>query len=187
MTFDPVEPFAKRQDGVMDPGSAILFATAVVVGLGALSCVVRAIGANGTAVRVVWIGRVLALLGAATAIAFPAVLYRELVDIALQRGAEIGWMPTGIAQTALLIPLTVVPAVVSLRWTRLGGVLFLLNAIVSAAFLVYDPFGAFPERDVTGGLVFDIGPRLVTALLLLVPGLLDSSVSRSSPMPVVRV
>jgi Na+/alanine symporter len=171
----------------MDPGSAILFATAAVVGLGALVCVARAIGARGTAARVVWIGRVLALLGAATAIAFPAVLYRELVDIAVPRGADISWMPTGIAQTALLIPLTVVPAFVSLRWTRLGGVLFLFNAIVSAAFVAYDPFGAFPERDVSGGLVFDVGPRLVTALLLLGPGLIASSVSRSSPMPVARL
>lgn len=151
----------------MDPGSAILFALAAVVGLGALVCLARAIGARGTGVRVVWIGRALALLGAATAIAFPGVLYRELVDIALPRRADISWMPTAIAQTALLIPLTVIPAFVSLRWTGLGGVLFLFNAFVSAAFAVYDPFGAFPDRDVAGGLVFDVGPRLLTAALLV--------------------
>jgi len=52
---------------------------------------------------------------------------------------------------------------------------------------VYDPFGAFPERDVSGGLVFDVRPRLITALLLLVPGPIASSISRSSPMPVARV
>lgn len=167
----------------VDTGSAILLTTAGVVGLGALVCLARAIRARGTAVRVVWIGRALALLGAATAVAFPGVLYRELVDVAIPRGADISWMPTGIAQTAFLIPLTVVPAFVSLRWTRLGGVLFLLNAIVSAAFVVYDPFGAFPERDVSGGLIFDVGPRLITALLLLGPGVIASSVSQTSSAP----
>ena len=164
----------------MDPGSTILFATAAVVGLSALGCVARAIGARGTAVRVVWTGRALALLGAATAIAFPGILYRELVDIALPREADIGWMPTGIAQSALLMPLTVVPALLSLRWTRLGGVLFLVNAIVSAAFVVYDPFGAFPYRDIGGGLVFDVGPRLLTAALLLGGG---AAIQRPTPLP----
>jgi hypothetical protein len=128
----------------------------------------RVINATGTPARLVWIGRALALLGAAVAIAFPGVLYRELVGIALPRGADVVWMPTGIAQTALLMPLTVIPALVSLRGALLGGYLFILNAVVSAVFVVFDPFGAFPYRDVAGGLVFDVGPRLLTAALLLV-------------------
>jgi hypothetical protein len=90
------------------------------------------------------------------------------VDVALPQGADVVWMPTGIAQTALLMPLTVVSALVAVRRTFLGGYLFILSAVVSAVFVVYDPFGAFPYRDVSGGLVFDVGPRLLTAALLLV-------------------
>ena len=162
----------------MDIASAILFAAASVVGLSSLLCVRRMIGAGGTPARLVWSGRALALLGAAVAIAFPGVLYRELVDIALPRGADVAWMRTGIAQTALLMPLTVIPALVALRHSLLGGSLFALNAIVSAVLVAYDPFGAFPYRDVPGGLVFDVGPRLLTAALLL-----GGAVSRRHPKP----
>jgi len=167
----------------MDGGSSILFVVAFIVGIPSLLFVVRAIQARYAATRVLWIARAFALLGAALAIAFPGVLYRELVDIALPRGAEIDWMPTGIAQTALLIPLTVIPAFVSLRWTLLGGLLFLVNAIVSLFFIVYDPFVAFPYRDVTGGLLFDVGPRLLTSALLLVAATIAPHTRCPCPSP----
>ena len=120
----------------MDVAASILFAAAFAVGLSSVACMTRAIKATGTPARLVWIGRALALLGAAVAIAFPGVLYRELVDVALPQGADVAWMPTGIAQTALLMPLTVIPALVSLRRARLSGYLFILSAVVSAVLVL---------------------------------------------------
>lgn len=59
-----------------------------------------------------------------------------------------------------------VPIPYSLRYARAGGLLFLLNFALSVALNIYDPFAAFHERDVVGGLAFDGMPRLLTALLL---------------------
>jgi hypothetical protein len=154
-----------------DPASTILIGTALALAVPAAACVGGAMDARGTSERLVWVGRVLALFGAGVAIAFPAMLYGELVALAADptHGGE-EQLPRGIAYTAALMPLTIVPAVLALRWTRLGGLLLLLNAFVAVLGNVYDPFHAFPDRDVMGGLVFDALPRLLTAAFLIAGG-----------------
>jgi len=150
----------------LDRASALLFSAATVVAAGAVLCLGRAVQATPGAGRWAWAGRALGLGGAAIAIAFPALLYAELTHATDLD--DVVWMPRAFALTAVLVPVTVVPALVALRWTRAGGLLFLGNALVAAANTVYDPFGAFPYRDPVGGLVFDAMPRAFTAAVLLI-------------------
>lgn len=111
------------------PGPTILFVTAgLVAALGAV-CAGRAIDAGTVRSRLLWVGRALALVGAAVTIVFPAVLYQEIAMLASQ-----GRQPTYDIEAAMwhefqLMPLVVVPAFVALRWARLGAALFVLDGM----------------------------------------------------------
>lgn len=154
-----------------DQASTILYSVALILVAPTFLCFSYAIEARRIRPRLMWIGRALALLGAATAIAFPGILYAELVTIVERATGDPEVLARGIAQNAIWMPFTVIPALLALRWTRVGGYLFLLNAGVAAILAVDDPFNAFPDRDIAGGLVFDVAPRAVTAVLLIVGGL----------------
>ncbi|MDE3113745.1 MAG: hypothetical protein KGN00_09910 [Chloroflexota bacterium] len=156
-----------------DTASTILFSAALVVVAPAFLCFTRAISSRRVRARIAWTGRALALVGTAVAIAFPGILYGEVLML-LGRGQDPSALVPGIVQSAVLIPATAIPALLSLRWTRLGGYLFLLNAALAAILQVDDPFGAFPDRGVLGGLVFDVAPRALTAVLLTVGGMRPS-------------
>jgi len=99
----------------LDRASALLFSAATVVAAGAVLCLGRAVQATPGAGRWAWAGRALGLGGAAIAIAFPALLYAELTHATDLD--DVVWMPRAFALTAVLVPVTVVPALVALRWT----------------------------------------------------------------------
>lgn len=150
----------------MDPASAILTALALAFVVAALSCGWRALRVAGVRVRLAWAGRMLALLGAAFAIWFPAELYGE-VDVVVRNGSDdLAWLPFAIWYQAALMPLTVIPALVSLRSTFAAGLLFLVALALQVALDVLRPFGVvFP--DASPDLIFSYGPNILTAALLL--------------------
>lgn len=168
-------------DGI-SPGPTILFAAAALAtALGAL-CGARAMDAQNLRSRLLWVGRALALLGAAVAIVFPAMLYGEIAMLAGQ-----GRRPTYDIEAAMwhefqLMPLVVVPAFVALRWARMGAALFVLSGVFNAIEMLYHPFGNFyPEAGGAGPfgvLVLDLlaQPAFITAALLIIGG-------RATPHP----
>lgn len=149
-----------------DPASTVLFALAIAFLAGAVFCVGRAIDAHGLRVKSLWIGRVLGLIGAAVAVSFPAVLYQEIgVVIAHDDLGDLAWLPTAIWYQFIVMPLVVVPAFVSLRWSRAAAVLFLLVGVLNIGLEVFKPFGdIFPDATASG----IIGIPLLD--LLLQPG-----------------
>lgn len=169
-------------DGIT-PGPTILFATAALVAaLGAL-CVGRAIDAENVRARLLWVGRALALLGAAVTIAFPAVLYEEIAMLASQGRRPTYDIEAAMWHEFLLMPLVVVPAFIALRSARLGAALFVLDGMFQVIETLYHPFGNFfPEASASGPfgvLILDvlIQPAFITAALLLL-GISASSMGR---------
>lgn len=144
------------------PGPTILFVTAgLVAALGAV-CAGRAIDAGTVRSRLLWVGRALALVGAAVTIVFPAVLYQEIAMLASQ-----GRQPTYDIEAAMwhefqLMPLVVVPAFVALRWARLGAALFVLDGVFQAIDLL-------------------IQPAFITAALLLFGSSATTNIGRATP------
>jgi hypothetical protein len=157
-----------------DVGSVLLFGAGLFLVSLAAYCLGRAIDATGRGPRLVWSGRMLALLAAAVAVSFPAVLYGEITMLVGQ-----GRAPTYDIEGALwyefhAMPLVLVPGLVALRWTRSGAVLFVLDGIVNIALSVLQPFGViYPEADSGGflglgalGLIMQ--PAFLIAALLLI-------------------
>jgi len=155
-----------------DPASTILFGLAIAAVALALRCAGRAFDAPGRA-KLTWIGRALALVGAAVAISFPAVLYQEIAMIAAQGRALSYDIPRALWFEAATMPLVVIPALVALRWSRAGAMLFLLDGLFNVAMSVYQPFGVlYPEAAGSGPIgvpILDliVQPQLVVAALLL--------------------
>ena len=156
----------------IDPGSTILFALAIPGIAVALICVGYAVEVRELRGRLVWLGRALAFFGAAFTVSFPAQLYQEILTLESRGQAPAGWYPRAIWYSAATIPLVLVPALVSLRWPRLAGTLFVVAGIFNAAESVYHPFGVtFPEMT-TDSLTLTLAslPVFVTAALLIAGG-----------------
>lgn len=153
----------------MDVGSVILSALALAVGLGALWCGRRAFGASHWRERLAWLGRSFALLGAAFAIWFPAELYGEIAIVIRTGGDDLVWLPTAIWYSAATMPLIVIPALVSLRSTRAGALLFIVSLAYALVDEVFHPFGVFFPDAAPGpaAYLFGFGPRVLTPVLLL--------------------
>jgi len=153
----------------MDTGSSILTMLALAVGIGALWCVRRAFGARLWRERLAWLGRSLGLLGAAFTIWFPAELYGEIAIVIRTGSDDLAWLPRAIWYSAATMPLIVLPALVSLRSTRAGALLFTASLAFAIVDEVFHPFGVFfPDASHDwAAYVFSFGPRVVTPLLLL--------------------
>jgi len=156
-----------------DLASAILGVLGLLVGAGAAYCLGRAVDARGERIGLLWAGRALALFGAAFVIIFPAILYGEIVQL-IQRGKPLTYdIEAAIWHEFRVMPLTLVPALVALRWGRIGGLLFLLLAAYSIADGLYHFGGVnyYPE-GVTGLMdnVIANVPAFLTAALLFVGG-----------------
>jgi hypothetical protein len=154
-----------------DLASAILDVLALLIGAVGAYCLGRAVDARRERVGLLWAGRALGLFGAAVAVAFPTILYGEIVML-----AERGQAPTYDIEAAIwhefwVMPLTLVPALVALRWGRIGGLLFLLLAAYNIADGVFHLGGVnyFPEaRTDLAAYVMSNGPAVLTAALLLI-------------------
>ena len=154
-----------------DVASAILGALGLLVGAGAAYCLGRAVDARGQHIGLLWAGRALALFGAAFAIIFPAILYGEIVQL-VQRGKPLTYdIEAAIWHEFRVLPLTVVPALVTLRWARVGGLLFLLMAAYSVADSLYHFGGVNYYPEGATGLMDNVianVPAFLTATLLFV-------------------
>jgi len=152
-----------------DLASAILGGLGLLVGAGAAYCVGRAVDARGERIGLLWAGRALALFGAAFVIIFPAILYGEIVQLVQRGKAQTYDMEAAVWHEFRVMPLTVVPALVALRWGRIGGLLFLLLAAYNIADGLYHFGGVnyYPEgaTGLLGNLIVNV-PAFVTAALL---------------------
>lgn len=155
-----------------DVASAILGLLGLLIGVGAAYCLGRAVDARGKRVGLLWAGRALALFGAALAILFPAILYGEIVQL-VARGKPLTYdIGAAIWHEFRVMPLAIVPALVALRWARIGGLLFLCRAAFNVADGLYHFGGVnyYPQAqatDVVGLLIVNL-PVFLTAALLLV-------------------
>lgn len=153
-----------------DAASPILVVIAGAFGLAAFWCAGHALRAAGLRSRLAWSGRAFALAGAAFAVWFPAELYGELVVVARVGGDDTAWLPRAIVDSFALMPLAVLPALVSLRSVRAGAVLFAAALAYGLFDEVVRPFGViFPDmRHDLSAYVFSFGPEVLTILLLAV-------------------
>ncbi|HYU81827.1 MAG TPA: hypothetical protein VFA31_03715, partial [Candidatus Polarisedimenticolia bacterium] len=166
----------------IDAGSRILFALAIPVVAVALVCVGYSVDVRGLPGKLLWLGRGLALLGAAFAVSFPGQLYQEILTLQARGQMPSDWYPRAIWYSAATMPLVVMPALVALRWPRLGGTLFVLGGVFNVLESVYHPFGViFPEMTTDPvGLAFAFLPGFITAALLLLGGIGRASEHRVS-------
>jgi hypothetical protein len=152
-----------------DLASAILGVLGLIVGAGAAYCLGRAVDARGQRIGLLWTGRALALLGAAFAIIFPSILYGEIVQLT-QRGQPLSYdIQAAIWHEFRIMPLTVVPALVALRWARIGALLFALLAVYSIADGLYHFGGVDYYPEGATGLMDNVivnVPAFLTAALL---------------------
>jgi hypothetical protein len=152
-----------------DLASAILGGLGLLVGAGAAYCVGRAVDARGERIGLLWAGRGLALFGAAFVILFPAILYGEIVQLVQLGKPQTYNMEAAIWHEFRVMPLTIVPALVALRWARVGGLLFLLLAAYSIADGLYHFGGVnyYPEgaAGLPELLIVNV-PAFLTATLL---------------------
>jgi hypothetical protein len=155
----------------IDPGSRILFALAIPSVAVAFLCVGYAVDVRDLRGRLVWLGRGLALVGAAFAISFPGQLFQEVLTLQSRGQTPADWYPRAVWYSAATMPLVLIPALVALRWPRLGGTLFVLGGIFNVLGSIYHPFGViFPETttDPVALTVFAFLPGFITAALLLI-------------------
>jgi len=154
-----------------DLAPAILDVLGLLIGAAAAYCFGRAIDARGQRAGLLWAGRALALAGAAVAIMFPAILYGEIVQLVQRGKAQPYDIEAAIWHEFRVMPLTVLPALVALRWARIGGLLFLLLAVYSIADGLYHFGGVnyYPEgaTGLTELTIVNV-PAVLTAALLLV-------------------
>lgn len=154
-----------------DAGSGILVLLALLIGAAAAYSLGRAVDARRQRAGLLWAGRALALAGAAFAVAFPSVLYGEMVMLA-QQGKPAGYdMEAALWHTVSVLPLGIVPALVALRWGRIGGLLLLLLTAYGIADSVYhfDGVNYFPQArtDLMTRIIVN-APAVATAVLLFV-------------------
>lgn len=160
----------------IDVGSRALFGAALLLAAFAILCLARAFDTPRARGRARWAGRALGLLGAVAAISFPAVLYQEIAMLVAQGRALTYDIPRALWYEFAAMPLVVIPALIALRWTRTGGVLFLLQAVVNIVVSLTRPFGVlYPEATASGFIgipVLDLllQPGFITAGLLLIGG-----------------
>lgn len=153
-----------------DLASAILGLLSLAVGALGAYCLGRAVDARGERVGFLWAGRALALAGVAVAIAFPAILYGEIVQLIHRAKPQTYDMEAAIWYQFRVMPLTVVPALVALRWGRIAAVLFILVAVYSVAdgLVHFGGVNYFPEgASGLGELLLTNAPAFLTAALLL--------------------
>ncbi len=152
-----------------DLASVILGVLGLLVGAGAAYCLGRAVDARGQRIGLLWAGQGLALFGAAFVIIFPAILYGEIVQL-IQRGKPLTYdIEAAIWHEFRIMPLTVVPALVALRWARIGGLLFLLLAAYGIADGLYHFGGVNYYPEGASGLMDNVivnVPAFLTAALL---------------------
>jgi hypothetical protein len=159
-----------------DGGSAVLSSAALFLVALAVGCAARAACATSLGARLVWAGRMLAMIGAAFAVVMPAILYQEIVMLTDQGRALTYDIAGAIWYEFRAMPLVILPALIAYRWARVGGVLLLLDGLFNVAFSLFQPFGViYPDASgsgFTGVLVLDLvlQPAFVTAALLLVGG-----------------
>ena len=154
-----------------DLASAILDALALLIAAAGAYCLGRAADARRDRVGFLWAGRALGLFGAAATVAFPAILYGEIVMLAQRGQAPTYDIEAAIWHEFPLMPIVIVPALVALRWGRIGGLLFVLAAAYNIADGMFHFGGVnyFPEaRTDLGAFVASNGPAVLTAALLLV-------------------
>ena len=151
-----------------DVATPALASIALVFAGVAAWCARRAFGAPAAPAKLAWAGRAAALAGAAFALWFPAELYGELVVVARTGGDDVSWLPRAIGDSFAMLPLTVVPALVSLRSVRLAAVLFAVTLVHSVFDELVRPLGViFPDASHdASAYVFSYGPLIVTTLLL---------------------
>lgn len=115
-------------------------------------------------------------MGAAIAISFPVTLFNEVVFSIGRGGRPGGWFPNAVDREAATIPLVALPAVIALRWPRLGAALWVVSGLYGAYEKVYQPFGViFPEATRSGFIGIPIldalmQPAFIVAVPLLVGG-----------------
>jgi hypothetical protein len=154
----------------IDRASAILFVLGLGAGAVAIWCLGSAIEARDGRDRILWIGRAAAFGGAAFSVSFPGQLYQEIQMLLSRSQTPDAWYPGAIWYSAATMPLVIVPALVALPWSRLGGALFLADALFIVVERLYRPFGViFPDASTDPGtfVAFVLAPPLVTGLLLL--------------------
>lgn len=152
-----------------DVGSGILVLLALLIGAAAAYCLGRAVDARRERVGLLWAGRALALVGATFAVAFPSVLYGEIVMLS-QQGKSAGYdIEAALWHSIREIPLGVLPGLVALRWGRIGGLLLLALTAYGIADGVYHFGGVnyFPQASTNlMSQVIQTAPAVVTAALL---------------------
>jgi hypothetical protein len=134
----------------------------------------------------------LALLAAAVAVSFPAVLYGEITMLVDQGRALTYDIQGALWYEFRAMALVLVPALVALRWARTGGVLFVLNGIFNIIVSLFQPFGViYPEAD-TGGLLglgalgLIIQPAFLIAALLLFGSARPTGRTQGSALAIAR-
>ena len=154
-----------------DAGSGIFVLLALLVGAAAAYSLGRAIDARRQRAGALWLGRALALAGAAVAVAFPSVLYGEMVMLA-QQGRSAGYdIEAALWHEVSVLPLGILPALVALRGGRVGGLLLLLLTAYGVADSIYhfDGVNYFPQArtDLVTRIIVN-APAVATAVLLFV-------------------
>jgi len=152
----------------VDPASAVLSALALGFAAAALWSAHRATLVTGVRRRLAWIGRALALVGAAVAVWFPAELYGELGAVVRSGSDDVAWLPRAIWYSLATTPLAVAPALVALRSVRAGALLFGAAMAFHIFEAVARPLGViFPDAGQgPAAYLFSYGPPLLTAVLL---------------------
>jgi hypothetical protein len=157
----------------VDVASAILVGLALLICAASGYCIGRAVDERGHRVGLLWAGRGLATAGAAFAVAFPATLYGEIVMLASQGKAPRYDIEAAIWHEFSVLPLALLPALLSLRWGRIAGITMLVLTAYGIGDTVYH-FGGinyFPEAHTDlAALIEGQLPALVTTVLLLVGG-----------------
>lgn len=154
-----------------DLASTVLVGLASVIGAASAYCVGRTVDERGQRVGFLWAGRALATAGAAIAVAFPATLYGEIVMLAQQGKAPTYDIEAAIWHEFRVLPLALLPALVSLRWGRIAGVTMLVLTAYGIANGIFHFGGVnyYPEAQPMdiGILLESQGPAVLTSIFLI--------------------
>jgi hypothetical protein len=137
---------------------------ASAIGTMGLVFVARAFSATTRSALALWLARGLAFFGLAMSRHFPAVLFGETRFAGPHAVRAIAAeFDVGVVGVVLAF----VPALVALRWPLPASLLYVASAIWGGANGAFDPFGAFPDRDVTMSILVGVVPPLVVAAAFL--------------------